>query len=170
MEVVMASREHLAAMLARTAISFGKCRTWGQKPGKLRASRRTTSRFSGAKEKKDSLKMNERRGNVYENKGSVFHKRGQSGNATENKGSYALRAGMLLKTKYVSPKLSGIPSCCVTSYPMTAGHGNNHEGPVSVGLNPPFRTRGEKSALATQQAGDLFGIVGQDDIRTGPSD
>jgi len=46
--------------------------------------------------------VNEQRGNVYENKGSVFHKRRQSGNVIENKGSYALKAGMLLKRQVVS--------------------------------------------------------------------
>jgi membrane protease subunit (stomatin/prohibitin family) len=46
--------------------------------------------------------MNEGRGNVYENKGSVFQERGQSGNVIENKGSYALTARMLLKLKVVS--------------------------------------------------------------------
>ena len=149
MKVVMASRKHLTAMLPRTPIGSRKCGERGQKPGKLRVSRRTASRFSQAKEKKNSLKMNERSWNVYENKGSFFHKRGQSGNAIENKGSYGLRAGMLLKTKYVRPELSGIPSCCVTSYPMTAGHGNDHEGPVTAGLNrlpknlskPSFRAK-----------------------------
>jgi hypothetical protein len=47
------------------------------------------------------LKMNEQRGNVIENKGSVFHSSRQSGNVTENKYSYAQNAGMLLKTKGV---------------------------------------------------------------------
>ena len=51
---------------------------------------------------KNSLKMRDQRENVYENKGSEFHERRQSGNIIENTGSYALKAGMLLKTKYVS--------------------------------------------------------------------
>jgi hypothetical protein len=41
--------------------------------------------------------MKDRRGNVYENKGPAFSGPGQSGNVTENKGSYVLKAGMLLK-------------------------------------------------------------------------
>jgi hypothetical protein len=55
-------------------------------------------------ERKDlvSSKLKERSGNVYENKWSAFHRPGQSGNAIENKGSYALKAGMSLKLKVVS--------------------------------------------------------------------
>jgi len=45
--------------------------------------------------------LKERSGNVYENKGSVFHRRMQSGNVIENKCTYALKAGMLLKTQHV---------------------------------------------------------------------
>jgi hypothetical protein len=48
-----------------------------------------------------NLKTNDRRGNVIENKGSRLDNRGRSGNVIENKGSYALKAGMLLKTKEV---------------------------------------------------------------------
>ena len=43
-------------------------------------------------------KRKDRRGNVYENKGPAFSGPEQSGNVTENKGSYALEAGMLLKS------------------------------------------------------------------------
>jgi hypothetical protein len=43
--------------------------------------------------------MNDRRGNVYENKGPLWRRWGLSWNVTENKDSYALKAGMLLKTK-----------------------------------------------------------------------
>jgi hypothetical protein len=43
--------------------------------------------------------MTDRRGNVYENKGSAFHSPRQSGNVTENTGSYEFKAGMLLKRK-----------------------------------------------------------------------
>ena len=35
--------------------------------------------------------------NVYERKGSVIHRPAQSGNVVENKDSYELKAGMLLK-------------------------------------------------------------------------
>jgi hypothetical protein len=50
---------------------------------------------------RDSSKFGKRSGNVYENKGSVFHGREESENVTENKDSYALKAGMLLKRKDV---------------------------------------------------------------------
>ena len=50
----------------------------------------------------DFEKLNEQRGNVYENKGSVPDTRRQSGNVIENKGGYASKAGMLLKSKVVS--------------------------------------------------------------------
>jgi hypothetical protein len=43
--------------------------------------------------------VNERGGNVYENKGSAFNRRGKSGNVIENKSGYASKARMLLKTK-----------------------------------------------------------------------
>jgi hypothetical protein len=57
--------------------------------------------FWKRKWKSNFLKMNDRRGNVYENKGSVFHSPPRSGNVLENKGGYALKAGILLKTKEV---------------------------------------------------------------------
>jgi hypothetical protein len=47
------------------------------------------------------LKLNEQCGNVIENKGSRLENRKRSGNATEKKGSYAFKAGMLLKTREV---------------------------------------------------------------------
>jgi hypothetical protein len=49
----------------------------------------------------EDSKMNDRHGNVYENKGSALEDRVASGNAIENKGSYARDPGMLLKTKGV---------------------------------------------------------------------
>jgi hypothetical protein len=59
-------------------------------------SRRPTNR-----EKEFSF-LNGRRGNLYENKGPSFSSPEQSGNVIENKGSYALKARMLLKRKVVS--------------------------------------------------------------------
>jgi hypothetical protein len=44
------------------------------------------------------LFLQERRGNVYENKGPLWKRWGKSGNVYENKGSYPLKAGMYLKT------------------------------------------------------------------------
>ena len=49
----------------------------------------------------EDLKLKEQYGNVDENKGSVFSGPEQSGNVMGKKGSYALKAGMLLKRKDV---------------------------------------------------------------------
>ena len=54
----------------------------------------------------ENLKMNDRRGNVIENKGSGLDNQGPSANVVENKPSYAQNAGMLLKTKDVSSRLA----------------------------------------------------------------
>jgi hypothetical protein len=50
---------------------------------------------------RDSSKLGELCGNVYENKGPAFHGRQESGNVIENKASYALKAGMLLKIQEI---------------------------------------------------------------------
>ena len=52
--------------------------------------------------------MNERCGNLYENKGPAFRSLGKSGNVRENKGGYALKAGMLVKTNRIQD--SGVRS------------------------------------------------------------
>jgi hypothetical protein len=48
--------------------------------------------------------VNEQSGNLIENKGPLWKTEGLSGNVTENKGGYALKAGMLLKRKEVNGK------------------------------------------------------------------
>ena len=58
--------------------------------------------FAAEKETVVTLKVKELPGNVYENKGSAFNRRRQGANVIENKGSYALKAGMLLKKQVVS--------------------------------------------------------------------
>jgi hypothetical protein len=50
----------------------------------------------------ENTKMNERRGNLLENKGSEWKMREGDGNVDENKGTYSSEAGMLLKRKGVS--------------------------------------------------------------------
>jgi hypothetical protein len=45
--------------------------------------------------------MNDRCGDVYENKGPLWKTGRQSGNVIENKGTYEFKAGMLLKRKEV---------------------------------------------------------------------
>src|SRR5208337_1120636 len=52
--------------------------------------------------------MGGRCGNLYENKGPAFRSLGKSGNVLENKRSYALKAGMFLKTKRIQE--SGVRS------------------------------------------------------------
>jgi hypothetical protein len=49
----------------------------------------------------EDAKMNDRCGNVYENKRPRLGNQGTSGNVRENKGSYAQNAGMLLTTKEI---------------------------------------------------------------------
>jgi hypothetical protein len=96
-EAVATCREHLIAMLPRPPIRSRKYPERGKKLAKPLGLRRTASPCPDEKEKKNSLKMSDQCGDVYENKGSAFHEGRQSGNVAENKGSYALRAGMLLK-------------------------------------------------------------------------
>jgi formylglycine-generating enzyme required for sulfatase activity len=73
-----------------------------EEPGNLAGFRRTTSPHMEEKEKKNSLKLHELCGNVYENKGSAFQSSQETGNVIENTSSYAFEAGMLLKTSKLS--------------------------------------------------------------------
>ena len=59
----------------------------GRKARKL--ARRATDKksFVAGGAKKNSSKLNDRRGNVYENKGPLWKTQGQSANVFENKGS-----------------------------------------------------------------------------------
>jgi len=66
--------------------------------------------LSQGKEEKNFSKVNERSGNVDENKGSAFHRLRQSGNVIENKDSYGPEAGILVKIN-----------------DLVVVHGNNHE-------------------------------------------
>jgi hypothetical protein len=67
------------------------------KAGEVSGFRWTRSPFAEEEKRKNSLKLKELRGNVYENKGPAFRSPGRSGNVIENKGSYALKPGILLK-------------------------------------------------------------------------
>ena len=66
--------------------------------------------FTGKEETVVTLKMNERSGDVYENKGSAFHERWQSRNVIENKGSYASKAGMLCAPQRRGSPVGGSPT------------------------------------------------------------
>jgi hypothetical protein len=73
-------------------------------PELLAAARQNAQHSNGpssAAAQQNSKKVKERRGNVHENKGPAFSSPAQSGNVTENKGSYALKAGTLVKRKDV---------------------------------------------------------------------
>ncbi len=48
---------------------------------------------------RNSSKLDELCGNVYENKGPAFHGREESGNVVENKDSYALKSGNVVEKK-----------------------------------------------------------------------
>ena len=67
----------------------------------------------------DFEKLNEQRGNVYENKGPLWKTCRRSGNVIENKDSYSSIAGMSLKRKYVSCK-SSQPSLTCSILPNLA--------------------------------------------------
>jgi hypothetical protein len=73
-----------------------------QEPAPVPQPRTRCHTWQGKKNPSDFKKVKERSGNVYENKGSVFHSPRQSGNVTENKDTYEFKAGMLLKGKVVS--------------------------------------------------------------------
>ena len=78
-----------------------RCPRPGQKLEKIAPSRGQLVRRKEDNKEKDFSKMNEQSGNLYENKGWVFHRWRQSGNVIENKDGYALQAGILLKTQHV---------------------------------------------------------------------
>jgi hypothetical protein len=52
--------------------------------------------------------VNDRRANVYENKGTAFQGLQKSWNVIENKGNYALKPGILLKTSMLADGVSRI--------------------------------------------------------------
>ena len=84
-------------MLSGSAAHSRTCPERGNKPGEVPGFRWTRSPFSEGEERKNSLKLKELRGNVYENKGPAFSSPFRSGNVIENKDSYALKPGILLK-------------------------------------------------------------------------
>jgi len=98
----MASGIHLTVMLSGCAVHSRKCSKPGNKPGEVPGFRWTRSPFSEEEERKNSLEMNDRCGNVYENKGPAFSSPFRSGNVIENKSSYALKPGIVLKTSMLA--------------------------------------------------------------------
>jgi hypothetical protein len=70
-----------------------------------------SSQGSESAETVENLKMKERCGNVHENKGPAFRNSQRSGHVVENKDSYSLKPGMLLKKQVV--RLGRSVSCVV---------------------------------------------------------
>jgi hypothetical protein len=97
-------------MLPRSAVHSRKCSKWGNKPGEIHGFKLTRSPFTEEEERKNSLKMNDRSGKVYENKGPVFRSPGRSWNLIENKDGYALKPGILLKTSMLAEGAKGAPA------------------------------------------------------------
>ena len=108
----MASWEDSAAMLPRCPNPLSKVSPAGPKARKSCWFKVGNWSVQGREREKEFLKVKERSGNVYENKGSVFHGRERSGNVIENKDSYSLKAGMLLKKQHVSLESRVFLSCC----------------------------------------------------------
>ena len=83
--------------------------------------------------------MNERSGDAYENKGSAVHGRPQSGNVTENKGSYASKVGILLK-------IHGLGGRCQTVDGMSQEVGGGRTGFTIQ--DSGFRSQNEEHLLS----------------------
>jgi hypothetical protein len=83
----MASWEHLAAMLPGCPNLLSKASQAGQKARKTPWCHADNKYAHGREREKGILKVNERRRNVYENKGPASNRSGQSWNVIENKGS-----------------------------------------------------------------------------------
>jgi len=69
-----------------------------------------SSQNSQGVETVENLKMKERSGNVYENKGPSFSSPERTGNVIENKGSYARNAGMLCAPQRRGSPVGGSPT------------------------------------------------------------
>jgi hypothetical protein len=73
-----------------------------------RAPRATDKKSSAqGKQEKNALESNERRTNIYENKGPLWKTSAPSANVYGNKGGWPLNPGMLLKTKGVNRRWGG---------------------------------------------------------------
>ena len=91
------AQEHYARMLLPAPTHFRECAKRDEKPVNWLAAERTVSLSLRGKQQRDSLKLTERSGNVYENKGSLCKTWKRGGNVIENKGSYEFNPVMLLK-------------------------------------------------------------------------
>jgi len=154
MEAVAACQEHLIALLPRPPIRSRKYPKRSMKPGKPLGFRRTASPYPDEKGKKNSLKMRDRCGDVYENKGPEFCEQGQSGNVAENKGSCALKAGMLLKRSMFG--LWSAAACCrfsVSSLLEALPEASSRRGKAAASCRTPKTAE----ARAFEATGDPWG-------------
>jgi hypothetical protein len=114
-----------------------------------------TSENSQGVETVENLKMNEQRGNVIENKGPRLENRKGSLNVTENKGSYALKAGMLLKRQVVSVRAAHktIFVCCARHLNPVREHSagwQDRRGEAAVA------TSGRKPEAPDRRGGSMY--------------
>jgi hypothetical protein len=92
------------------AIHFRECLQRDEKSAICPTAARTTSPSSQGKEEKNSLKLSDQCGNVFENKGRLWKTWGRTGNVIENKGTYTSQARMLLKIEDLHFEGSGTRS------------------------------------------------------------
>ena len=104
----------------------------------------------GDGEEKNYLKMNERRGNVYENKGPAFSSLSQSGNVVENKDSYALKPGILLKTGMLSVGIIEMTLCQLSTMGYLAHFSQTLDFQFDVEAAEPVPTRSGRRHVVRQ--------------------
>jgi len=84
---VTACWQHYAAMLLPSSTQSRGRAKGDEEPANWLCASWTNSQPLQPKQKNDSLKLNERGRNVYENKGALWKARERSGNVYENKGA-----------------------------------------------------------------------------------
>ena len=116
MRAVMAFGEDLVAARRRGPDRLAKAAQAGQEARESFWFQVDNKSEHGIETEKEFPKLNEPCGNVYENKGSVFHRSARSWNLIENKGGYPLKARMLLKKDILAVSLQSprLPRIAVT--------------------------------------------------------
>src|SRR5208337_1338611 len=92
-----------------------------------------------------ALRMNERSGNVVENKGTRWKTCRQSGNLIENKGTYETIAGMYLKINDLQSNRREPFSGCGRTRPACP----SEKSPATVGSAGPVHPERDSSVLKT---------------------
>ena len=90
----------LAAAFVQAGLLAGRCAP--SRDEREQARERIKRQQAAALQRKNSSKMNEQRGNLYENKGQASRSLLHSGNVVENRDSYPLKPGMLLKARMLA--------------------------------------------------------------------